>query len=117
MYLVGETALIHVKVTRPAHEDPAGEGIELDPPKSEPARDIYVGAGIHDDVGNTFLFGFAVTNEKGKATLEIELEEGTDPGEVTADFYAWKDVVRAPCLTIREFGFRTYEKFFRVVKP
>ncbi len=111
-YSVGETAVIKVKVTRPAHEDPAGNGIDLDPPESEAAADINVGAGFH--VGDSFFFGFGVTNDKGKTELEGDIEEGTDSGEVDVDIYAWNDVVRTPCLIVREYGYRHYEDMFRI---
>ncbi len=112
VYLVGETAVIDVTVTRPAHEDPATGGIELDPPASEPAADIYVGAGVQ--VGDSFLLGFGVTNDKGKAEIEIDLDE-VEAGDADVGIYAWKDVVRTPCLTVREYGFRYYEDMFRIV--
>ena len=117
VYLAGEKAVIHTTVTRPAREDPAGQGIELDPPQEEPASDINVGVGV--DVGGAWLFGLGVTNEKGKTDLavDLDLDSRTDGGEATANIYAWRDIVQTPCLTIREFGFRTYEDLFRVVKP
>ena len=113
VYLESEKAIIHVKVTRPAHEDPGNNGIEIDPPDSEPAADIYVG--IAFVVGNSYLFGFGVTDEKGKADVEIEIDEGTDSGEADVNIYAWKDLVSTPCLTIREYGHRYYEDMFRIV--
>ncbi len=113
VYVRGEKAVIHVTVTRPAHEDPAGEGNEVDPPETEPAADIYVGAGLH--VGASFLFGLAVTDEEGKADLEIKIKDDTDTGEADVDLYAWKDQVRTPCLTIREYGYRHYKDMFRIV--
>ena len=115
VYVIGEKAVIHTTVTRPAREDPAGAGIELDPPHEDPAPDVNVGVGL--EVGRDFLFGFGVTDEKGKVDVEIDLESGTQSGEATAHIYAWKDVVQTPCLTIRDFGFRTYEDMFRVVRP
>lgn len=112
-YREGEKAVVHVKITRPAHEDPGNNGIEIDPPDSEPAAGIYVGAALV--VGNDYLFGFAVTDEKGKADLEIKIDEGTEPGEADVNLYAWKDLVQTPCLTIREYGHRYYEDMFRIV--
>ena len=111
-YRVGDKAVIHIKVTRPAHEDPGNNGIEFDPPSSEPVDDIYVGAALTAGK-NTFLFGFAVTNEKGKADIRINLDKA-EAGIADVNIYAWRDVVRTPCLTVREYGYRYYEDMFRI---
>lgn len=113
VYVRGEKAIIHATVTRPAHEDPAGGGNEIDPPGSQPAEDIYVGTGVH--VGDDYVFGFGVTDEKGKAELEVKIDDDGDKGEADVDIYAWKDAVRTPCLTIREYGYRHYKDMFRIV--
>ena len=115
VYVVGEKATIHVTVTRPAREDPAGQGVELDPPESEPAEGINVGIAIMS--GNTWTFGFEVTDAKGKTDVKIPIEPHLKGGEVTANVYAWRDTVQTACLTVREYGYRRYEKFFRVVNP
>ena len=115
VYLVGEKPVIHTTVTRPAREDPAGYGVELDPPREEPAPDINVGAGIR--VRDSWLFGFGVSNEKGKTDLEVDLQPDMNAGMADVDIYAWRDTVQTPCLTIREYGYRKYEDMFRVVKP
>ena len=113
VYLVGEKAVIHATVTRPAHEDPAGLGIEFEPPHSEPAANINIGAALMTG-DNTFLFGFAVTNDKGKADIKIDLDK-SEAGMADVDIYAWNDVLRIPCLTVREYGHRYYEDMFGIV--
>ena len=113
VYLVGEKAVIHTTVTRPAHEDPAGNGIEIDPPNSEPVADIYVGAAMHTG-DNSFAYGLGITNGKGKVDIQIPLK-AIETGEADVYIYAWRDTVRTPCLTVREYGYRYYEDMFRVV--
>ena len=116
VYVVGQTAVIDVTVVRPAREDPGGLGIETDPPESEPASDVNVGIALMSK--NTYyVFGLDVTNPEGKARVEIPIEDYFKGGDVTAYVYAWKDTVKSACLTIREYGSRRYEKFFRVVNP
>ena len=115
VYLVGEKATIDVTVTRPAREDPGGLGVEWDPPESEPVEGIYVGVAAFSE--ETWIFGFAVTNARGKAEVKLPIDPHFKGGEVTANVYAWRDTVQNACLTVREYGSRRYNEFFRVVNP
>ena len=111
---VGDVVKIPVLVTRPAEEDPAGQGIPMDGVEPEAAPGINVGVGLlFDDV---FLPGFAVTDDNGEAIIKIKIENYVKPGPVDASFYAWKTLQDTPCARIDETGYRFYQKFFSV-KP
>lgn len=112
-YAVGQTAIVKVTVTRPAHEDPAGLGVPIDPPVSEPAEDVNVGVGL--TIGRVFLPGFARTNADGEATIKIKIEPYVRPGWASADAYAWERQLETPCFTVEENGYRHVEKIFKIV--
>ena len=113
-YKVGETAVINVTVTRPAHEDPAGQGIPMEPPTSEPAPDVNVGIGLR--VGDVFLFGHALTNADGLAAVKIKLKDYTPAGKAMVDAYAWKTVQETPCLKVEENGYVSKPNLFTVFR-
>lgn len=113
-YKVGDTAQINVTVTRPAHEDPLGQGIPVDPPESFPAEGVNVGIGLR--IGDVFLFGHAVTNADGVAKVMVPIKSYTPAGKAYADAYAWKTAADTPCLKIEENGYRQLPGLFTVFK-
>ncbi len=113
-YKVGETAKIEVTVTRPAHEDPAGLGVPIDPPQSFPAEDVNVGMGLR--IGDVFLFGHAVTDADGKAVIKIKIKSYTPAGKATADAYAWKTAADTTCAKVEENGYRQMPNLFTVFR-
>lgn len=113
-YRVGETAQINVTVTRPAHEDPAGQGIPIDPPESFPAEGVNVGIGLR--IGDVFLFGHSVTDSEGLAKVRIPIKSYTPAGKAMADAYAWKTAADTPCLRVEENGYRQLPDLFTVFK-
>ena len=115
VYRVGDVAKLDIKVTRPAHEDPAGGGVPITPPVSEPAAEVPVGVGLQ--VGDVFLFGFAVTNEKGEATANVKLYPWTRPGIADVAALARKDVVDggiASCFYVQEVGYTGCPACFKI---
>jgi hypothetical protein len=114
VYKVGSTAKVAVTVTRPAHRDPLQLGPEFEPPASFPAADVSVGIGIH--VGDTFVPGFGITDEDGKATVGIKLPGYMNTGPAEIDGYAWKIQADSPCLTIEEDGYTHMDNGFVVKK-
>ena len=114
VYKVGDTAKINVTVTRPAHEDPAGQNIPIEPPFSEPAANVDVGIGLR--VGDVFLFGHSMTDENGKAAVKVRLEPWTPSGQAIADAFAWHIIQDTPCLRIEENGYQQKPNIFQVVK-
>lgn len=113
-YRVGQTAKIHVAVTRPAHEDPLGEGIPLDPPQSFPAEDVNVGIGLR--VGDVFLFGHDMTDAEGHATVKVLIAPYAPAGKATADAFAWKTQVESPCARVEENGYTQVPNIFKVLR-
>lgn len=115
VYEVGETAHIEVTVMRPAKEDPAGLGITYEPPDQRPAKNVNAGIGLR--VGDVFLFGHGMTNEKGVADVDIKLESWTPAGKALADAFAWNVVQDTPCLRLEENGYVQKPNVFKVIKP
>lgn len=113
-YKVGDTAVINITVTRPAHEDPLGQGIPVDPPQSFPAEDVNVGIGLR--IGDVFLFGHALTNAEGLAKVKVDIKSYTPAGKANADAYAWKTVHEAPCARVEENGYTNKPDLFRVFR-
>ena len=113
-YKVGDTAVINVTVTRPAHEDPLGQGIPVDPPESFPAEEVNVGIGLR--VGDVFLFGHALTNADGLAKVKIQIKDYTPAGKASADAYAWKTVQETPCAKVEENGYTNAPNLFTVFR-
>ena len=113
-YEVGETAQVHVTVTRPAKEDPLGEGIPIDSPRSFPAEEVNVGIGLR--VGDVFLFGHNMTNAEGHATVKIKIAKYAPAGKAYADAYAWRTAVDTPCARVEENGYTSVPNIFTVLR-
>lgn len=113
-YRVGDTAKINVTVTRPAHEDPLGLGVEQEPPESFPAEEVNVGIGLR--VGDVFLFGHAITDANGKATVKIKIKSYTPAGRASADAYAWKTTFETTCAKVEENGYTQKPDLFQVIR-
>ena len=114
VWKIGETVIIHSTVTRPAHEDPAGQHIEIDPPQSEAAAGVNMGIGLR--VGDVFLFGSGITDDAGKVDVKVKLKPYTTPGSASVDGYAWNRVATTPCLNVEENGYTHLDNMFKVVK-
>lgn len=113
-YAVGQSAVFNVTVTRPAHEDPLGQGIEMPPPHSSPAEGVPVGVGlIVDDV---YLWGLGRSDAQGKTRIKVPLKSYTPAGMAQARAFAQRTVVDTPCLTINEIGYRPMPDAFRVTR-
>ena len=111
-YEIGDTVTIGITVTRPAKEDPLGNGIPMDRPYVEPAEGVTVGVGL--SIGRVFLPGAAISNADGLARVKIKLEDyGPANQTVDASIYAWKIVQQTPCLTVQEYGFTARPGMFR----
>lgn len=109
---IGTTITVKVLVTRPAKEDPAGQGIPTDRPFVEPAPDVIVGVGL--SVGNVFLPGAALTNQDGIAKVKIIMRDYA-PADKRVDMsvYAWKILQQTPCATVQEDGYKVMPDAFR----
>lgn len=113
-YQVGDTAQVHVTVTRPAKEDPLGEGIPIDPPQSFPAEDVNVGIGLR--IGDVFLFGHNMTDAQGRTTVKVKIAGYAPAGKASADAYAWRTAVDTPCARVEENGYTAVPNIFTVLR-
>ena len=113
-YNVGDVAKVHVTVTRPAGEDPLGQGIPVSSPEQFPAEGVNVGIGLR--VGDVFLFGHSVTDAEGRATVKVKIASYAPAGKASADAYAWKTQVDSPCARVEENGYAQVSNIFTVLR-
>jgi hypothetical protein len=111
-YKVGDVAKVKVTVSRPAGEDPFGNGMTIPQPVAAPASDVYVGVGVN--LGNVFLPGFAVTDVQGKATVKIPLKSYAPPKKAQVSVYAYTTDLDTACLRLEENGYEEYKSMFSV---
>lgn len=109
----GEKFTVDVTVTRPAHEDPLGEGIEFDPPTSAPAEDVTVGLSIW--VGDrTYFWQVGLTDAEGKDTLTLRVPKNAEYGPALASASA-RHWIKNDCPDILEDGYTNYLNFVKIV--
>lgn len=115
IYRIGETVAIDVTVTRPAKEDPLGNGIPMERPYFQPVAEVIVGVGLH--IGRVFLPGAAITDDKGVAHVRIKIESYA-PANQWADtsIYAWKIVQSTTCATVQEYGYQSMPHMLKTVR-
>ncbi len=111
-YEIGDTVIIDGVVKRPAHEDPAGAGIPMEPPHSVPAEDTNLAIGL--GFKRIYLPGYSRTNDDGESRFRLKLPRYATPGPVNVDAYAWEKRLESPCLTVEEVGYRHYPALFKV---
>ncbi len=110
----GEKFMVEMTVTRPAHEDPAGQGQQIDPPASTPAEDVTTGITIF--VGdNTWFWGIGITDADGKADIELKVPKNSELGWGFAAVSAIK-YHRNECPEVVEEGYNQYVDFVKVVR-
>ncbi len=110
----GESFKVEITATRPAHEDPAGQGIEFEPPVSVPAADIPIWITVF--VGKyTYFWDIGMTDENGKDTLNLTVPKNSEPGRALAiasgKKYHWQ-----VCPELVEEGYAYYTDFVKVVR-
>ena len=114
-YKIGEIVDVKVTVTRPAEEDPLGNGIPMDRPYVEPVVGAIVGVGFH--VGRVFLPGAAITDDQGVAVIRIKIENYAPAGQsVDVSVYAWKVIQQTTCATVQEYGYKSMPRQFKTAK-
>jgi hypothetical protein len=113
-YRIGETAILHARVTRPADEDPLQLGVPLDSPEQYAAADVSVGVGLR--IGDVFLFGFGITDANGEVDIKVKLKSYTPTGSALADSFAWKRQVETPCANLEENGYTFFPDAFKVTR-
>ena len=108
----GEKFTVDVTVTRPAHEDPAGNGMTFDPPASVPAEDVTVGLSVW--VGDrTYFWQIGLTDAEGKDTLRLKVPANAEGGEALASASA-RHWIKNDCPDILEDGYTNYLSFVTV---
>ena len=109
----GEKVVVTMTVTRPAHKDPLGLGVEYDPPTSTPEPDAYTGLSVWTGE-RTYFWQTGMTNQDGVSKLTLTVPKNAELGDayVTASAYKW---LKRDCPDIMETGFTEYERFFTVV--
>ena len=112
-YHRGDKVSVHVKVTRPSENDPAGLGVTVPRPVGQPAEEVNVGVGL--SIGRVFLPGYTLTNAKGKGVARIKIENYAPVGKWAAvRAYAYQERVNTPCLIVEEQGYRDVARAFKV---
>lgn len=119
-YRIGQTVRFHLTITRPAHKDPLGLGIPLDPPRSEPVADAFVSVSmfVGPEGEEAFLYGVGRSSQEGKVVIPVKLKKYVKPGWAHARAYAQKVVVEnvANCFSVFEFGVHPMPEAFRAVR-
>lgn len=111
-YKIGDVVPIDVTVTRPAKEDPLGNGVPMERPVVEPAAGVIVGVGLH--LGRVFLPGAGITDENGLARIRIKIQDYVPVGaKVDASIYAWKVIQETPCASVQEYGYMAARGLFK----
>jgi hypothetical protein len=110
----GDKFTVDVTVTRPAHEDPVGEGIEFEPPASVPAEDVTVGLSVW--VGErTYFWQVGLTDAEGKDTLSLKVPKNAEAGEALASA-SGRHWIKSDCPDILEDGYTNYLNFVTVTR-
>lgn len=108
----GDKVPFPTTVTRPADEDPLGQGVPTPRPIVEPAPDVpVVIVAFADDV---LLIDYKLTDAQGKVNLALKLPKYMPEGPVSARIYAQKLLQDTNCITIYEVGEMTIGHAFHV---
>jgi hypothetical protein len=111
-YRPGQKVPFPTTVTRPAEEDPLGQGIPMPRPHVEPAADVpVVIVAFADDV---LLIDYKITDAEGKVNLALKLPKYMPEGPVSARIYAQKLLQDTNCVTVYEVGELTLGHAFHV---
>ena len=98
----GQTVKFPTTVTRPAEEDPLGQGISTPRPFVEAAPDVPVV--IVAFAKDVLMIDYKFTDAEGKVDLGLKLPKYVPDGPVSARIYAQKLLQDTNCLTIYETG-------------
>lgn len=110
-YRLGQTLEIPIVVTRPAHEDPAGKGVPIDPPASEPAEGVSV-VGIAR-IGDGIIYDTGTTDADGNTSVRLRIRN-IPRGSADLEIEAKKIVVESACATVQEAATLEIEDSFTV---
>ena len=110
----GQTVPFPVTVTRPAEEDPLGQGVPMPRPHVEAAADVPVV--IVAFAKDVLMIDYKLTDANGKVGLALKLPKYTPAGPVSARIYAQKLLQDTNCVVIYETGELTMGRAFDVVR-
>jgi hypothetical protein len=112
-YRIGDVAKIDVTVTRPADQDPGGNGISTPRPTSLPAEGVTVGAGAW--VKQRYFYAFGPNTDKdGKSTIPLKIPRYARPGWVSVAVVAEKFHATVVCWDIWEVGYAGDPRMFKI---
>ena len=110
----GEKFTVDITVTRPAHEDPVGQGLEFEPPASVPAEGVTVGLSVW--VGErTYFWQVGLTDAEGKNTMTLRVPKNAEAGKALASASA-RHWIKNDCPDILEDGYTNYLNFVTVIR-
>ncbi|HEV2754782.1 MAG TPA: hypothetical protein VG318_03265 [Actinomycetota bacterium] len=98
----GDTVPFPTTVTRPAEEDPLGQGVPMPRPYVEAAADVPVV--IVAFAKDVLMIDYKITDANGKVPLALKLPKYTPAGPVAARIYAQKLLQDTNCLVFYEVG-------------
>ena len=99
----GDKFTVEVTVTRPAKEDPVGQGLEFEPPTSLPAEGVTVGLSVW--VGErTYFWQVGMTDAEGKSILKVKVPANAEAGKALASASA-RHWIKSDCPDILEDGY------------
>jgi hypothetical protein len=109
----GDKFTVNVTVTRPAHEDPVGQGLEFEPPASLPAEGVTVGLSVW--VGErTYFWQVGMTDANGESVLKLKVPASAEAGKALASASA-RHWVKSDCPDILEDGYTNYLDFVTIL--
>lgn len=112
-YRIGDVAKINVTVTRPADQDPGGNGIPTPRPTSAPAEGAAAGASAW--VKRVYFYAFGPnTDADGKSTIPLTIPRYARPGWVFVAVVAEKYVTTIACWDIWEVGYAEDPRMFKI---
>ena len=111
-YKPGDSVPFPTTVTRPAKEDPLGQGIPTPRPYVEPAPEVPVV--IVAFAKDVLLIDYRLTDAQGKVNLALKLPKYMPAGPVSVRLYAQKLLADTNCITVYETGELTLSNAFEV---
>jgi hypothetical protein len=108
----GQSFTALIEVSRPAHEDPADQGIQFEPPASVPAEGISVGISIWSGK-RTYFWNIGTSDANGEIKLKLKVPKNAEPGAARSTLFA-QHWINQSCPDVLENGFNNYEKFLTI---
>lgn len=108
----GQTFTVKITVSRPAHEDPADQGQQIDPPASVPAEGVDVGVSIWAGK-KTYFWNTGVSDSNGEAVMKLTAPKDAEAGPARSVLFA-QHWINQSCPDILENGFSDYSNFLTI---